>query len=204
MKLKRPLFLSVLLIIIFQCAREFAVQLISPHIPQTLFAVQMLTMSIMAILAVGVFAYAKIGRVKFPFFPEKFSLPYVICTVVAAVLYIAAPSNFSVGLSSVMLILYGSIITPVYEETLFRGVIWEYYEREEKNPYIVYIWNAVLFSVWHLGYVIPNILDGDWVVVMCKLGAGLGYGLILGFIRMKTKNVYATVLAHGVINLLMM
>ncbi|MGI6194770.1 MAG: type II CAAX prenyl endopeptidase Rce1 family protein [Eubacteriales bacterium] len=35
------------------------------------------------------------------------------------------------------------------------------------------------------------------------MAAGVGYGTVLGFIRLKTKNCWATVLAHGVINFFM-
>lgn len=39
--------------------------------------------------------------------------------------------------------------------------------------------------------------------VVLKLAAGLGYGVVLSLLRLKTKNCYATVLAHGVLNLFM-
>lgn len=56
---------------------------------------------------------------------------------------------------------------------------------------------------WHIGYMVPNILSGNWNAVIWKLAAGLGYGVVLSLLRLKTKNCYATVLAHGVLNLFM-
>ena len=50
---------------------------------------------------------------------------------------------------------------------------------------------------------VPNILSGNWNAVIWKLAAGLGYGVVLSLLRLKTKNCYATVLAHGVLNLFM-
>ena len=39
--------------------------------------------------------------------------------------------------------------------------------------------------------------------VAWKLAAGLGYGTVLGIVRLKTKNCYATMLLHGVLNIFM-
>lgn len=63
------------------------------------------------------------------FFPEKFSKKYIIATCIVVAIYIAAPTNFSDGITSVMMILYSSIVTPVFEELLFRGYIWGRFEK---------------------------------------------------------------------------
>lgn len=67
----------------------------------------------------------------------------------------------------------------------------------------VFIWSVVLFTVWHIGYMIPQIVSGNKTSVVWKLAAGLGYGTVLGLLRLKTKNCYSTMLLHGVLNIFM-
>lgn len=102
-----------------------------------------------------------------------------------------------------MILIYSSIVTPIYEELLFRGIIWSLFEESTSNQVTVFAWNVVLFTIWHIGYMVPNILSGNWNTVIWKLAAGLGYGVVLSLLRLNTKNCYATVLAHGVLNLFM-
>ena len=118
-------------------------------------------------------------------------------------LYITAPANYIEGFSAIMILIYGSIVTPIYEELLFRGIIWNMFEESTSNNVTIFVWNVVLFTIWHIGYVVPNILSGNWNAVILKLAAGLGYGVVLSLLRLKTKYCYATVFAHGVLNLFM-
>ena len=54
-----------------------------------------------------------------------------------------------------------------------------------------------------IGYMIPQIMSGNLTAVAWKLAAGLGYGAVLGLLRLKTKNCYSTMLLHGVLNIFM-
>ena len=54
-----------------------------------------------------------------------------------------------------------------------------------KNEKIIYALNIVLFAVWHIGYMIPQIAVGNWIAVSWKIIAGAGYGLVIGFVRLK-------------------
>ena len=73
----------------------------------------------------------------------------------------------------------------------------------EKSEVFVFIWSVILFTVWHIGYMIPQIVSGNIHAVLWKLVAGLGYGTVLGIVRLKVKNCYATMLLHGVLNIFM-
>jgi len=178
-----------------------AVWLISPRIPNTRFATKMLTMAFMIPLTIAVVIYAKCRKLALSVFPNNFSKPYVIATGIAALLYITTPSNFTEGFVSVLTIVYGSMVTPAYEERLFRGYIWNQFRTVMHNETAIYVWNIALFAIWHIGYMVPNMLSGNWFAVMIKVAAGAVYGAILGFIRIKTKNCWSTILAHGVLNL---
>lgn len=75
-------------------------------------------------------------------------------------------------------------------------------EKEEgiyEKPTTVMVLNAVLFGVWHLGYIISPLMNGEWMA-LSKLVIGFAFGMILGFVRMKTKNCYSTFLVHGLLN----
>ena len=53
-----------------------------------------------------------------------------------------------------------------------------------------------------VGYMVNALAEGNWVAVISKVLVGFCYGLLLGWVRMKTGNCYATCLLHGLMNLL--
>ena len=191
------------LLLLLQGVLALLKHIIVPFFPNTIFNVKMVTMVIMVALTLFLICYSKTKQQKLSVFPGKFGKGYVICTCIVAVLYIATPANFLEGFPAVMSLLYGCIVTPVYEELLFRGYIWEKSKRAIKNEKIIYALNIVLFAVWHIGYMIPQIAVGNWIAVSWKIIAGAGYGLVIGFVRLRTKNCYSTILLHGILNLFM-
>jgi len=103
-----------------------------------------------------------------------------------------------------MLLLYGSIVTPIFEELIFRGYIWNKLNDIFEKEWITYIVSAVLFALWHLGYVDSiafRMETGLANVMLWKAITGLCYGVVLGALRLKTKNCYSTMLLHGVMNI---
>ena len=136
-------------------------------------------------------------------FPRYFEKKYIAASFITAILLISTPSNYTGGYQAIMLLIYGSIVTPVFEELIFRGYIWNRFNAVFSKEIFVFIWNVILFTIWHIGYMIPHVLSGNITAVVWKLAAGLGYGTVLGFVRLKTKNCYATMLLHGVLNLFM-
>lgn len=198
-----PLSISIVIIILLQSALGIGNNIFSVMVPDSRFAEQMLTMCLMLVLTVVLVFYVIYRKQRISFFPVRFSKGYIIATCIVGMLYITAPANYIEGFSAIMILIYGSIVTPIYEELLFRGIIWNMFEESTSNNVTIFVWNVVLFTIWHIGYVVPNILSGNWNAVILKLAAGLGYGVVLSLLRLKTKNCYATVLAHGVLNLFM-
>ena len=195
---------AFILMIAFQGIAELAEWLISPFFPDTRFNKKMINMLMMIVLTIILICYAKTKKQTLSFFSKKLSKRYIIATCVTTVLFIIAPSNFVQGFSSVMSIIYGSIVTPVYEELLFRGYVWNRFSKVMSSKLNIFLWNIALFTIWHLFYIIPDMISGNWdVLQLLKLVAGLGYGTILGLIRLKTENCWATILAHGIMNFFM-
>ena len=194
---------ALILMVAFQAAKLFMERNLTPLVPDESFSRRMVTAAIMVLLAAAVYGYARLRKTSLSVFPQPFTKGYIIFTCIAAVLFISSPANFTGGYKAILLAVYGSIITPIYEELLFRGYLWNRLNRVLSREIYTYIWSVALFTIWHLGYMTANIVDGNWVAVMWKLAAGVGYGAVLGFVRLKTKNCYSTMLVHGVLNIFM-
>jgi len=190
-------------LLLLQSVLALLKHIIVPFFPDTIFSEKMVTMVIMIVLSLSLICFSRIRQQKLSVFPVKFGRKYTICTCIVAILYIVTPANFLEGFPAIMSLLYGSIVTPVYEELLFRGYIWEKSRQAIANEKIIYALNIALFAVWHIGYMLPQIAVGNWIAVLWKVLAGAGYGLVLGLVRLKTKNTYSTILLHGVLNLFM-
>ena len=163
------------------------------------FTDKMMTMSGMFILTIVIIIYSGKKNIKLPFFPEKFTYKYVIVTIFAIIFFIITPSNYIDGIRGPILLLYASIVTPLYEEILFIGYIWNQLEDINiSNNHIIWI-NTILFSIWHLGYITDALIVGEWMA-LSKLIIGFVYGVIICLIRSKTKNCYSTFLVHGILN----
>ena len=190
-------------IVVLQALRILLEAVIEPLVPDTEFSRRMTTMAVMLVLAAAVALYSRITKTKLSVFPESFSKIYVVFTVISALLLITTPAHFTQGITAIMLSVYGSIVTPVFEELVFRGYLWNRLNDVLAKKAYTYIASVALFGIWHLGYMLPQLAAGELEPVIWKLAAGIGYGAVLGALRMKTNNCYSTMLLHGVINIFM-
>ena len=173
-------------------------------VPRTDLTDQIASMAVMIVLTGLVVGLARKRRMPLSVFPARFSHWYVIATIVAVGLLIVTPANYTDGWPAIVALVYGSIVTPVYEELVFRGLVWNRLATVFTKPWIVYVWTVVLFGVWHLGYwdsVAYRVEIGLMPVMAWKALTGVLYGVVLGAVRLKTKNCYSTMLLHGVLNL---
>ena len=194
---------ALILMVAFQATRLFLARMFTPLVPDETFPRRMVTAAIMVLLSAAVCGYARLKKTPLSVFPHPFTKKYIIFTCIAAALLISSPSNFTGGYKAILLAVYGSIITPVYEELLFRGYLWNRLNSVLSKEIYTFLWNVALFTVWHLGYMTSNIINGNRTAVVWKLAAGLGYGVVLGLVQLKTKNCYSTMLVHGVLNIFM-
>jgi uncharacterized protein len=102
------------------------------------------------------------------------------------------------------------ILTPAFEELLFRGYIWGKIQKtlEGANQNVL-TWMAVtlLFSIWHLGYldvffIHPGGVGNLTMIMVSKLAIGMVLGLIVGYARLKTGKTYASFILHGLWNVM--
>lgn len=196
---------SIVLILSLSGLFRFAIkQVIFLFVQQTNSTDRMASMAAMLILTGILFGLSKKKRTRLSVFPERFTWPYIGATVLFTVLLIASPSNYRGGMESVFLLAYSCIVTPIFEEVLFRGYIWNKLNGIWENKWATYLTTSILFGLWHLAYIDSiafRVEDGLLSVMVWKVVTGLCFGIVLGAVRMKTKNCYTAILLHGVMNL---
>ncbi|MDT2602151.1 CPBP family glutamic-type intramembrane protease [Enterococcus hulanensis] len=57
-------------------------------------------------------------------FPPRFSSRYLFATGIVGLLLVTTPANYSGGIEAILLLIYSSIVTPIFEELIFRGYVW--------------------------------------------------------------------------------
>lgn len=193
---------GIILLMVFQHAARLAmVYAAAPLTDGSPFSRKMLTMLAMTALWLLLVGHILTTKARLPVFPARFGKGYIVLSVITALILVATPSNYLVGFTAIMELIYGSIVTPIYEETIFRGVIWERLKVVCRSERSVYLLTSLLFMLWHLGYMLPSLAEGNLFAVGTKLAAGAVYGLVLGFVRLKSGNMYLPVLIHGLMNI---
>jgi len=179
-------------------------QLTFLFVERTNFSDSMATMFGMIILSGLFILFAKKQKVTLSVFPRTFNKYYIAGTLIFVILLVATPSNYFEGFQAIILLFYGSVITPIFEELIFRGYIWNKLNTAIKKEWGTYLVTTVLFGVWHLGYIESiafKVEAGLAKIMLMKVIVGLVYGVVLGALRLKTKNNYSTILLHGVMNI---
>jgi len=198
---------AITLLVVVQLARYGLKETIFPFVGRTDLGDRVASFVAMAVLTVVIIALARWRKVPISFLPDRFSVSYVVFTCLFAAFLISTPLvTQDASPSSVFLLLYSGIVVPVFEETLFRGVLWNYLSGAFHRQLTVYVVVTVLFALWHLGYVdtlaFHTGASGDRLanIMMWKSVTGLYFGVVLGALRLKTRNCYSTMLLHGALN----
>ena len=168
------------------------------HLSQP-FDMKMVAMAGMCILTVVVLFISQVRNTSLSVWPKQFGITTVSVVLLSVLMLLFTAVCFTKGPRGVGLLLYGSLVTPLFEELLFRGHIYVLQLRVHRQTFHVIIVNALLFSVWHLGYIVNPLFCGEWMA-LCKLIVGLLYGLVLASIRSITKSTLCCVLVHGALN----
>lgn len=141
------------------------------------------------------------SRIGLSVVPKTLSWHYVVMEVIFA---IGVWGNSPENLQSALVLIYAGVITPVFEELLFRGYIWNRIQQVCNNRWFVYVVVTVLFGLWHLAYmdsIAYRVSDGLYSIMIWKVITGMCFGVLLGAVRVKSDNCFATMLVHGTLNL---
>jgi len=188
---------DLLLMLILQAA----MQVIKLYVlVETQFQTQMLTMVIMICFTIVFLLYTRSNNQELSIMPKEFNIKYKLATLLVLIAFFFNPGNFVDGYKAILLLIYGSVVTPIYEEIIFRGFMWNRFNTMTHEN-ITYVLTSLLFAIWQIGYMFMNIVDGNYIAVISKAVIGLGYGLVTGYLRLKTDNVYSTILLHGFLNM---
>ena len=173
-------------------------------VARTDFSDYMASMVSMIILTSIILRLSRKAEINLSIFPDKFTVSYISVSIISVVLFIASPLNYKGGIEPILLLVYSSIVTPIFEELIFRGYIWNELNQIFTSEWKTYIITTILFALWHLGYIssIAFRAEDDLLNVMIwKVITGLCFGIVLGAVRLKTRNCYSTMILHGVMNL---
>lgn len=80
------------------------------------------------------------------------------------------------------------VVTPIGEETLFRGFLFRGWLRKPDDAWLVIAVTSLLWAIIHVQY--------DWYII----GQVFVSGLLLGWLRWVTGSTILTILLHGLIN----
>jgi uncharacterized protein len=96
------------------------------------------------------------------------------------------------ALFSPAILLFLVAVMPVAEEIFFRGFLMEKFESFAGKNFAIVL-SSVLFGVAHMGYgkIYPAVLP---III----------GLLLGYIVIKTKNLFAAIIAHVTFNVIVL
>ncbi len=81
------------------------------------------------------------------------------------------------------------VLTPIGEETLFRGFLFRGWLKQPRDAWPVIVVTALIWALVHVQY--------DWYVT----GQVFVFGLLLGWMRWATHSTLLTVVLHGLINI---
>ncbi len=117
---------------------------------------------------------------------------------------------FMDNLSSTMNLRFG-LVSPLFEEVLFRGYVWHRLKKSRVGDVSVIFITGILFGLFHLfGYYEYSYETGFTTetklmlnVVVQKILLNISFGLLLGYIRYKTKKLYPSLLIHSLNNIIL-
>jgi len=124
----------------------------------------------------------------------------------ALVLTAIDPKTGMVGsLSFALFLIAGNFINSFMEEGLFRGVMLRHF-RASLSFWRANFLQAALFALWHLNWPVKNLITGQTDLsgatlqaIMLLAGAGI-LGLAMGYLYLKTDNLWAPWLVHTINN----
>ncbi len=195
----------VILLVVLQGFRMAIEQTIFLFVERNYFTDDIATMCAMILLTVAFVFIAGKKQESLSVLPHRFGCFFIIETLVYIGLLVSTP--FLTGdrtCKTILIMIYGSIVTPIFEEIVFRGYLWNKWNTVTGKEWSSYLVTTLLFALWHFGYIDGiafRMSTGLANAMIWKMITGLCFGIILGGFRLKTKNCYSTILLHGIMNI---
>jgi membrane protease YdiL (CAAX protease family) len=117
---------------------------------------------------------------------------------------------FMDNLSSTMNLRFG-LVSPLFEEVLFRGYVWYRLKKSRVEDISIIFITGLFFGLFHMfgyyeysyetGFSMENQLMLN--VVVQKILLNISFGLLLGYIRYKSKKLYPSLVIHSFNNIIL-
>lgn len=138
----------------------------------------------------------------------KYRIYYIIGLALIPVLLISG--CFFMPFFAFTMNLRFAIMSPIFEEILFRGYIWNRLKEKQFDDITIVVTTAIFFGLFHLAgyyeidYATSFFKDAPHLanILHQKVLANIGYGFFLGFLRYKSKNLYLPFIVHSILNFL--
>lgn len=138
----------------------------------------------------------------------KYRIYYVIGLVFIPLLIISG-CFFMPFFAFTMNLRFG-IMAPLFEEIIFRGYIWHRLKEKQYDDISVIFITSLFFGLFHLfGYYEIDYATGFFNnapsithILIQKVLLNLSYGMILGYIRYKSKSLYLSLIIHSFGNII--
>lgn len=196
----------ICILILIQCIRILLKQsffIIIPHNSNS----DLLVKGVVLIILIPLFMlFSSKQHININILPNKFSKSYIITTILFVLFFIITPiitKHYTIY--DIYSLFYSAILIPLFEESIFRGYIWERLKLNNYSEIKIYVITTILFSFWHLGYIDSIIYSAGTSnllhIMLMKMLTGLIFGILLGALRLRTHNCYSTMLLHGSLNI---
>lgn len=186
-------------------------------VPHTLFVNELVRIVAYLLMFAAVLALARRGGSDPHLLPSG-RPGWGYCTAIAlfALLFFSTPfiTGQQADLSAWAALACGTLATPLAEEALFRGYLWERLRPVFGDGWKLVFATALLFGLWHFGYVdavawrvaqpdaAPLPAGGVAHIMLMKVLFATGMGVVLGAIRMKWGTCLSSGLFHAIWNCL--
>lgn len=207
MKAKKLGFI-VFALTLLQLGRIAFKNLVFSFMARTLLSDVIVSIIYMSLIICIILVYVKKKRIDISIFPRKWNVKYTIFTLLVFAFLIVTPViTKSYQLYDILSLVYNAIVTVIFEELIFRGLVFKEIS-SMKNDLVAYIISTVLFGIWHLGYIDTILWRTSLVspetnianIMFWKIITGMIIGIVLGIFRYKNKNTFSSILVHTFIN----
>lgn len=201
----------LVILFVIQGARMILKQVFFLFIDKNIFNDDLINLLEMVLFTVLLLLVCKVRNINLSIFPDTKAAKkryFVITLIVLFLIFIVPFVNGSFSPDVFLSLVISTIATPIFEELIFRGYVWNTLKKYFSNELVVYIISTLLFAIWHLGYAdsiyfrmgLRGETSGFPYIMLMKVMVGLCFGIVIGFVRYKFKNCHAAMLAHSIMN----